>query len=39
MINMDRGDAPGLLRDEDWFFEGDAGVIVPMILSSVIGDV
>ena len=42
VVNMDRADTPGgdggLLKD-DWFFEGDAGVIVPEILRSVIGDV
>lgn len=40
VINMDRGDMPaGGLGEEDWFFEGDAGEIVPDILKSVIGDV
>jgi len=38
VINMDEGDARSLDRD-DWFFEGDAAVIVPEILSSVVGDV
>lgn len=38
VINMDRADAPGGrngLVKGDWFFEGDAGVIVPEILKSV----
>lgn len=40
VINMDRGDMPaGGLGEGDWFFEGDAGVIVPDILKSVIGDI
>ncbi|KAI9835624.1 MAG: hypothetical protein M1837_003697 [Sclerophora amabilis] len=41
VVNMDRSDAPGGpqgLSKADWFFEGDAGVIVPEILKSVIGD-
>lgn len=39
VINMDREDMPaGGLSEEDWFFEGDAGEIVPEILKSVIGD-
>ncbi|KAJ9637469.1 hypothetical protein H2204_004893 [Knufia peltigerae] len=38
VINMDRGDARQL-TDRDWFFEGDAAVIVPEILKSVIGEV
>jgi NAD-dependent SIR2 family protein deacetylase len=42
VINMDRADAPGGLYglDEgDWFFEGDAGVILPEILKGEIGDI
>ena len=42
VVNMDRGDTPGGrggLMKGDWFFEGDAGVIVPEILKSVVGDV
>ena len=40
VINMDRGDMPaGGLSKEDWFFEGDAGEIMPDILKSVNGDV
>lgn len=38
VINMDRADTPGGrngLIEGDWFFEGDAGVIVPEILKSV----
>jgi NAD+-dependent protein deacetylase sirtuin 5 len=38
VINMDRGDARELTKN-DWFFEGDAAVIVPEILQSVIGEV
>ena len=37
VINMERsgqGLAPG-----DWFFEGDAGIILPKILESIIGDI
>jgi hypothetical protein len=40
VVNMDRNDtAPGGLRESDWFFEGDAGVVVPEILKSVIGEI
>ena len=40
VINMDRNDRPsGGLMTKDWFFEGDAGVIIPEILKPVIGDV
>ena len=38
VVNMDRADAPGGmngLHEGDWFFQGDAGVIVPEILKSV----
>lgn len=38
VVNMDRADVPGGrngLQRGDWFFEGDAGVIVPEILKSV----
>lgn len=38
VINMDREDAKELTRD-DWFFEGDAAVIVPDILKSVVGEI
>ncbi|KAI9872762.1 MAG: hypothetical protein M1830_001219 [Pleopsidium flavum] len=38
VINMDRGDAKGLMKG-DWFFQGDAGVVVPEILRSVIGEI
>lgn len=42
VVNMDRGDTPGgeggLMRG-DWFFEGDAGALVPEILKSVVGDI
>lgn len=36
VVNMDRADTPGGingLAKGDWFFEGDAGVIVPQILT------
>ncbi|KEQ60145.1 NAD-dependent deacetylase sirtuin-5 [Aureobasidium melanogenum CBS 110374] len=40
VINADRADEPaGGLRDNDWFFEGDAAQIVPDILKSVIGEI
>lgn len=38
VVNMNRADVPGVrngLGRGDWFFEGDAGVIVPEILKSV----
>ncbi|KAF2149522.1 putative SIR2 family histone deacetylase [Myriangium duriaei CBS 260.36] len=37
VINTERGDAFGL-KDQDWFFHGDAAVIVPEILKGVIGE-
>lgn len=40
VINTDRADTPGGKTGSvngDWFFEGDAGVIIPEILESVIG--
>ncbi|KAI9835913.1 MAG: hypothetical protein M1819_001811 [Sarea resinae] len=39
VVNMDRADTPGDLVDGDWFFEGDAAVVIPEILKSVVGDV
>lgn len=40
VINMDRNDVGSSgLQPGDWFFQGDAGVIVPEILKSVIGDI
>jgi len=40
VVNMDRSDIPdGGLDPGDWFFEGDAGVILPEILKSVIGTI
>jgi NAD-dependent deacetylase sirtuin 5 len=39
VCNMDPRDTPGELRYGDWFFRGDAGVVVPEILKSVIGEV
>ncbi|KAJ9608471.1 hypothetical protein H2200_007459 [Cladophialophora chaetospira] len=38
VINMDRGDARELTKD-DWFFEGDAAVIIPDILKTVVGEI
>jgi NAD-dependent deacetylase sirtuin 5 len=38
VINMDRDDAKSLTK-RDWFFEGDAAVILPEILKTVIGEV
>ena len=35
---MDEGDTFGL-KTGDWFFQGDAGEIVPEILKSVIGEI
>ncbi|KAK7534760.1 putative SIR2 family histone deacetylase [Phyllosticta citribraziliensis] len=35
VINMERTDA---LADGDWFFQGDAGVVVPELLRPVVGD-
>jgi NAD-dependent SIR2 family protein deacetylase len=37
VINMDKADARSLTK-RDWFFEGDAAVVVPDILQSVIGE-
>lgn len=42
VINTDRADTPGGaggLEEGDWFFQGDAGVVVPEILKSVIGEI
>lgn len=39
VVNMDRADTPGGvngLAKGDWFFEGDAGVIVPQILQPTV---
>lgn len=39
VVNMDPNDVPdGGMRDDDWFFEGDAAQIVPQLLKPVIGD-
>lgn len=38
VVNVDRSAAVGLEKG-DWFFEGDAGVVVPAILKGVIGDI
>ena len=40
VINMDRADTPGGQGNEvEWFFEGDAGKIMPEILEPVIGNI
>ena len=42
VVNLDRSDIPGKqggLTKGDWFFEGDAGVLVPEMLKPVIGEV
>lgn len=39
VCNMDPNDTPGQLHPGDWFFTGDAGVIIPEILKSVIGEI
>ncbi|RAH40844.1 SIR2 family NAD-dependent protein deacylase [Aspergillus brunneoviolaceus CBS 621.78] len=40
VINMDRNDVGSSgLTSRDWFFQGDAGVIVPQILEPIIGKV
>ncbi|KAK2794879.1 hypothetical protein FQN51_000622 [Onygenales sp. PD_10] len=40
VINMDINDVPPTgMREGDWFFQGDASLIVPEILKGVIGDV
>jgi NAD+-dependent protein deacetylase sirtuin 5 len=40
VVNMDSENlgATGSLRDGDWMFEGDAGMVVPEIFRSVIGE-
>lgn len=40
VFNIDRNDEPsGGMRRNDWFFEGDAAVILPELLKSVIGEI
>lgn len=40
VINMDKADTGrGGLKKQDWFFEGDAGVIVPELLKLETGDI
>ena len=42
VVNMDRSDVPGdsgSLNPGDWFFEGDASVLVPEMLEPVVGRV
>lgn len=39
VCNMDPNDTPSNTHKPDWFFIGDAGVIVPEILKSVIGEI
>ncbi len=38
VVNVDKNSANGLMKG-DWFFEGDAGVLLPEILKSVIGEI
>ena len=41
VVNVDRADAPGGrngLVEGDWFFQGDAGVVVPEMLKTVTGE-
>ena len=38
VVNVEKNSGVGLM-DDDWFFEGDAGVVVPEILKSVIGEI
>lgn len=38
VVNVDRGSGVGLVEG-DWFFQGDAGVLVPEILRAVVGEV
>ena len=40
MVNMDKHSLPaGGLEKEDWFFQGDAAILVPRLLEPVIGQV
>ncbi|KAI9890538.1 MAG: hypothetical protein M1814_003878 [Vezdaea aestivalis] len=42
VVNMDRADVPrGItgMTAQDWFFQGDAGVIIPEMLKTVIGEI
>lgn len=40
VFNTDRNDEPsGGMRNKDWFFEGDAAVVLPELLKSVIGEI
>ncbi|PTU24008.1 hypothetical protein P175DRAFT_0553297 [Aspergillus ochraceoroseus IBT 24754] len=40
VINMDQNDVgKGGLTSNDWFFQGDAGVVVPDILKAVVGEI
>jgi NAD+-dependent protein deacetylase sirtuin 5 len=42
VVNMDHSDipgGPGGLTDKDWFFAGDAGVLIPDMLKPLIGEV
>lgn len=40
VINMDPNDKPRQgLKQRDWFFQGDAAVIVPELLKGVIGEI
>ncbi|KAK0251930.1 hypothetical protein LTR91_006482 [Friedmanniomyces endolithicus] len=40
VVNMDENDRPaGGWKEGDWFFKGDAAVLVPMLLEPVIGQI
>jgi NAD-dependent deacetylase sirtuin 5 len=40
IVNMDQNDVPARgLHKQDWFFQGDAALIVPELLRGVIGEV
>lgn len=40
VVNMDRNDVGSSgLKPGDWFFQGDAGTIVPEILKEIIGEI
>ena len=39
VVNMDESDLPSSeMTEEDWFFKGDAGVLIPQLLEPVIGE-
>ena len=40
VFNINREDEPvGGMGKKDWFFEGDAAVLVPELLRSVVGEI